>query len=224
MAYLFHSYQERGALPGEASATLLQGLWQLCLNLLRSWGPLIALGIVALIIKGKRSWPAVPDLVLLTLTPALFHLLVFVRYGIHEFAVLKLGFFLCAGVAVALWRMEERWGRWARLPIVGALLLGMAWYTWVNRPGDGTATGEAYATAQHRGLLIAAEAQPDEVILLQGIQADPQIQFYARRNMRTVADSAEAIWVLKELGARKGLLFRDIDGALTADHLVPAER
>ncbi len=225
VAYLFHRFEERGALPGEASATILQGFWQLLLNLLRSWGPLIALGIGAIVMSGRTlSWPVAPGLVMLTSLPALLHLLVFVRYGIHEFAVLKLGFFLCAGVAVALWRMEERWGRWTRLPIVCALLLGMAWYTWVNRPGDGTATGEAYATAQQRGLLIAAEAQPDEVILLQGIQADPQIQFYARRNMRIVADSAEAIRVLNELGARKGLLFRDTDGALTADHLVPADR
>ena len=223
MAYLFHRYQERGALPGEATATLLQGLWELCLNLLRSWGPLIGLGIAAIAINRKRSWPAVPDLVWLTLAPALLHLLVFVRYGIHEFAVLKLGFFLCAVVAIVLFREGIR-GRGSRLGAACALLLGMAWYTWVNRPGDGTATGEAYATAQQRGMMIATEARPEEVILLQGIQADPQIQFYARRNMRTVADSAEAIWVLKELGARKGLLFRDIDGALTADHLVPAER
>ncbi|MBK9073578.1 MAG: hypothetical protein IPL77_01170 [Flavobacteriales bacterium] len=223
VAYLFHRYEERGVLPGEASATILQGFWQLCLNLLRSWGTLVGLGIAAIVMNGQRSWPAALDLLLLTLLPAVLHLLIFVRYGIHEFAVLKLGFLLCATVAIVLFR-EATWGRWSRLGAACALLLGMAWYTWVNRPGDGTATGEAYATAQKRGLFIAAEAQPDEVILLQGIQADPQIQFYARRNMRTVADSAEAIRVLNELGARKGLLFRDIGGALTADHLVPADR
>ncbi|MBK8341274.1 MAG: hypothetical protein IPK99_15375 [Flavobacteriales bacterium] len=225
LAYLFHRYEERGVLPGEASATLLQGFWQLGINLLRSWWPLIALGIGATVLGGRiRSWPAVPDLVLLTLAPALLHLLVFVRYGIHEFAVLKLGLFLCTGVSVALWRMETRWGRWTHLPIAGALSLGMAWYTWVNRPGDGTATGEAYATAQQRGLMIATEAGPDEVILLQGIQADPQIQFYARRNMRMVADSAEAIAVVKELGTLRGVLFEEHDGALQARRLSLAQR
>ncbi|MBP6389702.1 MAG: hypothetical protein KA352_02325 [Flavobacteriales bacterium] len=221
LAYLFHRYQERGALPGEASATLLQGLWELGLNLLRSWGPLIGLGIVAIVMNRKRSWPAAPDLVLLTLAPALLHLLVFVRYGIHEFAVLKLGFFLCAVVAITLFRSEVAWGRLSRLATGGALLLGMAWYTWVNRPGDGTATGEAYATAQQRGLLIAAEAQPDDVILLQGIQADPQIQFYARRNMRTVADSIEAKTVIGELGKQSGVLFEARNGTLQGHHFTP---
>lgn len=217
-AYYIHRYAERGVMPGEASATVGQGLAHMGRNALTAWGPLLLLlgGAFALT---RTRWRSLRTALLLTGLPGLLYLLVFTRYAIHEFALLKLGFVLCTAAAWGLLAFAGE--RPARLlwPLAATVLLGVLAYTRLNRPGDGRATGAPYAMAMEQGRLIAHLARPDEVVLLQGIPSEPQLQWYARRNTRPVADEADAMQVLRDLGASRALLMTATAHGLTARRL-----
>ncbi len=216
--YYLHRYAERGVMPGEASATVAQGLAHMGRNLLTAWGPLLLL-LAATPFLARPDWRPLRTVLLLAGLPGLIHLLVFTRYAIHEFALLKLGFVLCAAGAWSLYGPGPQRRPHPSGPLAATVLLGMLAYTRVNRPGDGRATGAPYAMAWEQGRVIAHLARPDEVVLLQGIPSEPQLQWYARRNTRSVAGENEALQVLRELGATRALLVQATDRGLAARRL-----
>lgn len=221
-AYYLHRYAERGVMPGEASASVAQGLAHMGRNLFTAWAPLLLL-LGAVMVLARPRWGALRTVLLLTGLPGLIYLLVFTRYAIHEFALLKLGFVLCAAGAWGLFRLGDRRGLRPHAALVATVLLGMLAYTRTNRPGDGRATGAPYAMAMEQGRVIAHLARPDEVVLVQGMAAEPQLQWYARRNARAVADEADAMQVLRDLGASRALVVTATAHGLTARRLsVPA--
>ena len=217
-AYYLHRYAERGVMPGEASAGVGDGLAHMGRNLLTAWGPLLLL-LAGTVLLARPRWRPLRTVLVSTLLPAALYLLVFTRYAIHEFALLKPGFALCTAAAWALVAFARE--RPARLlwPLVATVLLGVLAYTRLNRPGDGRSTGAPYALAWEQGRVIAHLARPDEVVLLQGLPSEPQLQWYARRNTRPVADEAEALQVLRELGATRALLVQATAHGLTARRL-----
>ncbi|MCB9171117.1 MAG: hypothetical protein H6594_12290 [Flavobacteriales bacterium] len=220
MTYYMHRFNERGLLAGTSDIPLSRGSRAMMTNLMTAWWPALILLVIALMgMKRASGWSGPKRIAILTLPPALIHLFVFMRYDVHEFALLKLGFFICPLAAWATVQTAQQWQMRSAVPVMCCAFLGAAYYTWVNRPGDGTATGSPYALQRTVGRFIAREAGSDEVVLLEGLNADPQVQFYAERSMRTVADSSAATQVLEELGMHKGFLVRYGSKGITSQHL-----
>lgn len=182
--YYTNRWAERGSFvlgEGLPSTSFIIGL---PIHVFMSFGPLvllIALGSV-LFRAGPKAQGMRPAWWWMLL-PAALHILVFLRYTGHQFAVLCLGFVLCAWAAFVLARWKERSPTMANVAFVTTCCLGIALYTVQNRPGDGSATGDRYDLAMERGLYIAGHARMDERIYVAGAELGPQILWYARRNM-----------------------------------------
>ncbi len=183
-AYYMNRWAERGSfVPGEGvpSSSFIIGLPK---HFLMAYGPLLLL--IAIGVLRSRRGPTTVGMrsawLWMTL-PALVHIVVFLRYTGHEFAVLKFGFLLCAWAAFVLARWGEREPAMANIAFVSTCCLGIAMYTVENRPGDGTATGDRYDVAMQRGLFIARNARMDERVFETGAVLEPQLIWYARRNL-----------------------------------------
>ena len=182
--YYMGRWAERGSfVPGAGmpSSSFIIGL---PIHVFMSFGPLVLLIVLGSVRirggpKAERMRPAWWWMVL----PAALHILVFLRYTGHQFAVLCLGFVLCAWAAFALARWKERKPTMAMIAFVTTCFLGIALYTVQNRPGDGSATGDRYDVAMERGLYIAGHSRMEERIYVTGTELGPQILWYARRNM-----------------------------------------
>ncbi|MFT3884354.1 MAG: hypothetical protein QM724_02660 [Flavobacteriales bacterium] len=189
LTYFTYRWEVRGTFTTADHASwtdLLGGLWN---SVRGAWLPLLFVGISALFLPRdrRRIWSLGPTWSW-SILPAALHLLVFLRYDGHEFAALKLGFFLCTAL-----RSSYCAGKSAR-PCSARPCCSprwcLAWYTLVNRPGDGTSTGDAYAVHQRRGAYIAGIACPDELICVSGAEVGTQLIFYAHRNIEPI-DAAD---------------------------------
>lgn len=183
-AYYTDRWAERGSIvPGEGMPDI-SFIFGLPPHVIASWGPVVLLLISGLMLRRKASMPpAVRSAMWLITLPALVHIAVFLRYAGHEFSVLKLGFVLCALASFVLVRWHERHPAFGNIALVSACSLGIAMFTVYNRPGDGTATGDRYDIAMRHGLFIAKEARYDERIFVEGAVVEPQLLWYAKRNM-----------------------------------------
>jgi len=88
-----------------------------------------------------------------------------------------------------------------------AILLCIAQYYYINRPGKISQNGDSYDYMQILGENIRENAATDEVIFLNGYKPDPQVMYYARRNMLRAADASEVKAILEKRGAERGVLF-----------------
>ncbi|MBS1582201.1 MAG: hypothetical protein JST66_08395 [Bacteroidetes bacterium] len=188
--YYTYRWADRGTFVPRADAPLSGFLLGLAINLCFSWAPLLLVLSSALFVRRRMNgrWRLGPagSAWAWMLIPALVHLLLFLRYAGHEFAVLKLGFALCTASAMVLLAWWERGRSWGVAAGTCTVVLAAAIHTWINRPGDGTATGDAYAIHQERGILIARTARMDEFICVSGTPVEPPIMFYAHRNIQAI--------------------------------------
>ncbi len=189
--YFAYRYVDRGVIfgPHEKPLTpfLIANVW----NTLSSWGPLVLIVLfVGITVRiGDRSRIRMSRSVLvLTALPAIMHLLVFLRHDGHEFTALKLGFVLCAFGGWSLAKLGNKWPVVASASLVTTCLCGVLLFTWINRPGDGSMTGDKYDLAQKRGSLIARTACTNELIFVSGAAVEPQLMFYAKRNIATTTE------------------------------------
>jgi hypothetical protein len=158
----------------------------------------------------------------LSVLPVVLLHLVFLNYSVHDFTTLYGALFF----SVLLGVFYDKMKRAGNLPvktlnaivIVGAILL-MVQYTVTNMPGEKSVRGLEYATAQETGVKIATEAKPDEVVFVIGKEANPQVIYYAERNMRYAKSKEDAIAFLKHYGQTKGVLFNmSNNGAELIEH------
>lgn len=185
-AYYMGRWDERGSWSIGEAGPAWGFLRAYPVHVLTVWGPLVLLLPGALLLwawprmrigLGPWAWMVVP---------ACLHMLVFLRYAGHEFSVLKLGFALCTLGAAAVVGLRKRGKFLSNLALLAACLLGPAMYTVVNRPGDGSATGDRYDLAKRRGTFIANTATTGERIWVSGAAVEPQLIYYAKRNADAV--------------------------------------
>ena len=71
------------------------------------------------------------------------------------------------------------------------------------------------------GQFIAEDAAPDELVFGVGIITEPQVTWYAHRNVLGVADEEAARSILKQHGLPRGVVVEPIDGGYKATHITP---
>lgn len=91
--------------------------------------------------------------------------------------------------------------------LLAMILLCIAQYYYINRPGEISQNGDRYDYMQTLGENIRSNAAANEVIFLKGYKPDPQVMYYARRNMLRAADPLEVRTILEKRGTERGVLF-----------------
>lgn len=185
---------------------------------LRWFGPLLALlaagaGLAAVTRRhagatGNHVNPREWDLVILTAVPILLHHAVLVQWTArHAYSVVKTSFLLAVLVAMVLGRLLDggRTRRWLAA-VVGTALLGVL-AGGVRGFERGFATTDDSSRYARVGAEIARRTGPDQVVLAASrVYINPQIVYYARRNIQTVSGADEARSWLVLHGRRSGML------------------
>jgi len=136
----------------------------------------------------------------------LMHHLIFIEFTVvHDFAVLKGGILIAVGIGLLTDRLTRSGFLYAG--ILATLLLCVVQYYYINRPGEISQNGDRYDTLQTLGETIKTQAAKDEIIFLNGYKPNPQVMYYARRNMLRAADTSEVKGILKNSGFERGILF-----------------
>ena len=136
------------------------------------------------------------------------------QYAEHDFAALKAAPLFCG---LAGWQLTQLGSRWSRVTLVLTCLAGVLYFYRTN-PLPGRDHGR-YAQEQTLGSFIAANAAADEVVFGQGISTEPQVVWYARRNVLGVASIEAAERVLRERDLPRGVVISRKNGELIATHI-----
>lgn len=151
---------------------------------------------------------------LLSGLPVLLDHLVLLQYAEHDFAALKAAPLLCG---LAGWQLTQLGSIWSRVALGLTCLAGVLYFYRTN-PLPGHDHGR-YAQEQTVGAFIATNAAADEVVFGQGISTEPQVVWYARRNVIGVAGIEAAENLLRERDLRRGVVVSVNNGELVATHI-----
>lgn len=133
---------------------------------------------------------------LLTGTPALLYHLVFMEFTVvHDYSVLIDGFLWVSVLAIGaqVWQRNFQW-----YILVAIVMLAVAQYYYINRPGTISRSGDPYDMYANIGRYIQEQVEPNQVLFIAGFSEripsnNPQITFYAERNFIAVGDYREAV-------------------------------
>ncbi|MBL7940413.1 MAG: hypothetical protein JNL43_13720 [Flavobacteriales bacterium] len=197
-------------------------LRQLFINYRMGFLPVLLLLMVLAIARsrGKAALPdGAPGLVLfmaLTGIPVLLDHALLLQYAEHDFAALKAGPFLCGSAGIGLASLPRRWAAGA---VVGTCLAGVLYFYRIN-PLPGTDHGR-YGVEMELGRAIAKGAAPDDVVFAIGLSTEPQVVWYAHRNVLGVASVKQAEQFLRDRGLTHGVVFRTIGDSLSTERIIP---
>ncbi|MBK9176272.1 MAG: hypothetical protein IPM46_08030 [Flavobacteriales bacterium] len=211
IAYFTGRYAERGSTGlgrslGDAIGTLL-------LNYRINWLPLL-LPLILLLLN-RRHTLVIPQrfrlFVALAGAPLMLEHIFLLEYSLHDFAALKAGLPLCAlaGMGLSLFG----W-RWSSALLIITSLAGVLYFYRTN-PID-SASDKRFTWQHEQGEAIAREARPDEMVFTLGFTPEPQVQWYAKRTLFRVNQEERALELMRAAGQRKGVVFREADGELSA--------
>lgn len=160
---------------------------------------------------GDRSWRT---FLLLAGLPVLLEHIVLLQYVTHDFAALKAAPLLCGVAGLSLSQLPVRWGRLALFCTCLCCVL----YFYRTNPLPGS-DGDRYQQEMDLGHFIAANSAADELVFGVGVSTEPQVVWYARRNVLGVADEQVAHSVLSERGLQKGVVITSTNGLFEARHI-----
>ncbi len=151
--------------------------------------------------------PQVKNFLWLAGFPILMHQLIFIEYTVvHDFAVLKGGILIAVGLGY--WGVDlTSFRKPVGIAMIATFLLCIGQYYFINRPGEINQNGDRYDMMMKLGEAIKENTTDDEVIFLNGYKPEPQVMYYAGRNMLRATDIATARKILAEREAQKGVLF-----------------
>ncbi len=133
----------------------------------------------------------------LSVLPIVLLHLFFLNYSAHDFTVLYASLFFA--VLIVLYDKVKKAGVITdvklNVMVLITLILLVVQYTVSNLPGPKNYKGEAYASDKTWGEYIAQNSQKDEVLFVYA-KPEPQVNFYAGRNLRVIKNAGEAV-VLK---------------------------
>ncbi|TVR77953.1 MAG: hypothetical protein EA412_09640 [Chitinophagaceae bacterium] len=161
-------------------------------------------------IKNFKHKKVFIKLLLSTLLPVLLIHLILPNYVGHDFTTIYLAPFL-AFLAGALWlilyiKFKNNPQAFYLGSVIALLFSVMNFYV-INLPGELSIKGKEYKTYQQNGNFIARFKEQDAVFFIEQSPANPQLVYYAKRNVRYVESPADAQKFLEERNYDRGLLF-----------------
>lgn len=157
----------------------------------------------------------------LSLMPvALLHVF-FLNYSEHDFTALYVSLFFSVLIGV-LYDKVKKSGTIPllkmQLGLTGVVFLMIAQFYLLNPPSflKKDAVLNYYKTL---GTQIQQESAKDEVVFADVADAEPQLVYYAGRNIRTASNREEVVKFLKERNFAKGVWFHQKEGVMVAERI-----
>jgi hypothetical protein len=145
-----------------------------------------------------------------TLPVVLLHIFL-LNYSGHDFVSLYGSLFLSVLVAILYDKLKYANTLTIfklRLGIGIVLVFSLASYYYVNRPGSYSLYGDYYASSMDLAAQISKTSEAEEVIFVIGERSiDPQIIYYAHRNILKVKDEEEALSFLEKHQLNSGIIY-----------------
>ena len=201
----------------------LPHLKQMVINYRMGYLPvLISLGIL-LFLRVRRAHlfhalntPGLCLFVALTGIPVLLDHAFLLQYADHDFSALKAGPLLCglAGIGISVFPT-----RWSMAAIGATCLAGLLYFYKINP--FGAKAEERYAKEMELGLMIRKGSRPDDVVFAIDLSAEPQVAWYAHRNIIRVGTVQQAEEFLRERGLQEGVLFQREGEGVSVQRIQP---
>lgn len=146
----------------------------------------------------------------LSVTPVVLLHFFFLNYSTHDFTALYGSLFFSVLLGILFDKVKKSGAISAqrmRIAVVVTVLLLVAQYELYNTPGL-LRRSTANINYQALGQRISKEADPGEVVFISGCEAEPQLVFYAGRNIRYTHNREEALAFLKQRNLTKGIIYQ----------------
>lgn len=147
----------------------------------------------------------------LSVLPVLLLHLSLSNYSGHDFVSLYGSLFLSVLIAILYDKLKEAKTLSNYVLNAGVLVVifsSILMYFFINRPGKYSLKGDYYAQSMELGEQIAQTAKKDEVVFSLGKAIiDPQLIYYAKRNIKKVNSEQEAIDFLKKRDIKNGIIY-----------------
>lgn len=209
---LFTHFRDRFAVRG--SFTLPDGplphLKQLVINYRMGFLPvLLALGVL-LFLRVRRAalftalnMPWLPLFIAVTGIPVLLDHSLLLQYADHDFSALKSGPLLCGLVGIGFSVFPRRR---AITALVLTCTAGVLYFYRINPVGR--SAEERYAQEMELGSTIGRETTPEDIVFAIDLSAEPQVAWYAHRNILRVGSVQQAEIFLHDRGLKEGVVFQ----------------
>ena len=92
--------------------------------------------------------------------------------------------------------------------VLMSVIISVISYYYINKPGKFALNGDEYSSSKQLGLEIKNTSDNDAVIFTFGnIEIDPQLIYYAQRNIKEVTTKEEALDFLKSRQIKRGFIY-----------------
>ncbi len=202
-------YSEHFRLPVFFSDTLA-----IIKNYIIGFLPEILLIVSLLIAFGKKIFSEASEakifrrIVVFLFFPVLLHHLIFLKASALDFFMLKSSPFIAVIISWMFYKIKNQISALNKIVTVAlTTVFGVLIFYYINRPGEISQSGNRYDIYKTEGMFIAENSKSDEVIFIQNIPDEPQLIYYAHRNLRTIEDEQQAMDFLKTYQRNKGIIF-----------------
>ncbi len=217
--FWFHRFSERGL--NLAGSTFLKKIYYLFAYFPVSYLPLIILMLISFIHNWHKKilpkWSDLEILFLRILSVSLlfYNLLLFEWSTDHEFAILPWSILLSFIAARLIGSFTQKMA----FGMMGLfLILSVAQYYYINRPGPIARDGLTYDSFKKLGESLS-QIPPDYTICI-NIEQNPMVEYYAGRNILRAPDSLSAKTLLSELGIQKAVWISQKNYQLEHIHII----
>ena len=225
MEFMQLRYSVRGVSPHSSLTNLFLSWKIIVINYLTGFAPCILLLAVLILINRKKIFKrkffnhsifsrlevrdfnfasTIIKIFIVLLAPVLLHHILFLNASGHDFQQMKASPFFAITIAMGIVAANKNW---IKIIFSIALVANIILFYLINSPGKISLTGDNYDVFLQEGKFIHENASNDEVVFLNGILDEPQLVWYAQRNLRTIRSTDEAYNFLKQHNLPKGIIF-----------------
>ncbi|HEY8658730.1 MAG TPA: hypothetical protein VIL78_06820 [Hanamia sp.] len=132
-------------------------------------------------------------------------------YSGHDFVSLYGSLFLSVTIALFMDKLRKNkiisFGR-LQLLILLSIIISVISYYYINKPGKFSFKGDEYDISKQLGLEIKTTSSHDAIVFALGkVYIDPQLMYYAERNIKEIKTKEEAIEFLKIRNIKHGYIY-----------------
>ncbi len=214
---LFERFVSRSGYDGAGFYDLISRIYTSCVaiatNYATSYLPAIVILLFGLLFLRKRISLSDKErmIIYFSVIPVVMLHLLLLNYSGHDFTTLPAAVFISISIAIVYAKLKgilkSKYQYLLNSGIIIMVVLSVVQYYVINRPGDRSWKRNLYNVQRDFGEYIKEEAKPDEVVFLRGIDIEPQVIYYAKRNIKRFLYPSQAKEHLQKVNQTKGILF-----------------
>mgnify|MGYP003328592416 CR=1 FL=1 len=168
---------------------------------------LIALSVLFFVQRKHLSQIPLKKILFWLGVPVLIHHIVFLNASLYDFQAMKASPLIALLISFLFFVNEKKWFRFS---LAASVAFSIFIFEIINSPGKVSLIDDDFVNYDefaYQGDFIRKNSSPDEVVFLKWIDDEPQLIWYAKRNMRTIFNDDEAISFLQKHNLKHGVIF-----------------